>query len=103
MGNKKILYRSLSCISLIFVIAFGIIVIVASGGGGDGGTSNPNIEKCATPVFSPGTGSFVSDQYISISTSTKGANIFYTTDNSEPSTLSNVYTTSVLVRGNGAI
>lgn len=51
MGNKKILYRSLSCISLIFVIAFGIIVIVASGGGGDGGTSNPNIEKCATPVF----------------------------------------------------
>jgi len=70
--------------------------------GDDDGTSNPGLDKCTTPAFSPGAGEFTSDQNISISTSTQGATIYYTTDNSAPSTSSALYSAPISVSGNGA-
>jgi hypothetical protein len=102
LGNKnKILSIPARYVSLGSVIALGLITIVASGGGGNDATPTSIVEKSATPVFLPNAGSFDSDQYITIGSSTMGANIYYTTDNSAPSTSSTIYTTPVLVRGNG--
>ena len=54
----------------------------ASGGGGT---------TVATPTFSPGGGTFSTAQSVSISDSTSGATIHYTTDGSTPTTSSTTY------------
>ncbi len=46
----------------------------------------------ATPVFSPGGGSYAGPQSISISDSTPGASIYYTTNGATPSTASTLFT-----------
>lgn len=43
--------------------------------------------KCATPVFSPAQGTYYATQNVTITTSTAGATIYYTTDGNEPTTL----------------
>jgi len=60
----------------------------ASGGGGT---------TVATPSFSPGGGTFTSAQSVSISDSTSGATIHYTTDGSTPTTSSTTYSGSISV------
>ena len=49
----------------------------------DGG-STP-VETCATPTFSPAAGTYTEAQDVTITTTTSGASIYYTTDNSTPS------------------
>lgn len=44
--------------------------------------SNPAI--CATPVISPGTGTFATAQFVSLSTTTSGAQLYYTTNGNVP-------------------
>ena len=51
----------------------------------------------ATPTFSPVAGSYGPTQSVTISTSTSGASIFYTTDGSTPTSGSTPYTTPVSV------
>ena len=46
----------------------------------------------AKPVFNPSTGSYTAAQNVTISCSTEGATIYYTTNGSEPSTSSTKYT-----------
>ena len=48
-------------------------------------------DKAATPVITPPTGTYHSSQSVSITDSTPGAKIYYTTDGSLPTTLSTLY------------
>ena len=45
----------------------------------------------ATPVITPGTGSYSGTQMISIAEATSGAVVYYTTDGTTPTTMSNLY------------
>ncbi len=56
----------------------------------------------ATPTFSPAPGTYTNDQLVSLSTTTAGATIYYTTDGQAPTTGSPVYSTPIAVAGNGA-
>lgn len=49
------------------------------------------IPTCATPTFSPAEGTYESVQDVSISTTTQGATIYYTTDGTTPTTGSTKY------------
>lgn len=60
----------------------------------DDGGSTPT---CATPSFSPVAGTYTSAQNVSITCSTSGATIYYTTDGSTPTTSSNVYSSAIEV------
>jgi len=53
------------------------------------------------PVFSPVGGTYSSDQSVAISCSTPGAAIYYTTDGSNPSAASALYTAAIPVAGHG--
>ena len=53
--------------------------------------------KVATPTLSPPGGTYSSAQNVTLSCSTEGANIRYTTDGSEPSSLSPLYANPIYV------
>ncbi|MDR0562276.1 MAG: chitobiase/beta-hexosaminidase C-terminal domain-containing protein [Spirochaetaceae bacterium] len=55
----------------------------------DSGESEP--EKVATPTASPGAGSVASGTEITLTTATAGAEIYYTTNESKPTSSSNLY------------
>jgi len=71
----------------------------ANGGSGtSGGVTGTGItmETVATPIFSPTPGHFATAQAnITITTSTAGATIYYTTNGDTPTTASTVYTTGL--------
>ena len=52
-------------------------------------------EIAASPSFSPSAGSYVGDRNVTISTTTSGATIYYTTDGSDPTTSSTVYSSAI--------
>jgi hypothetical protein len=56
-----------------------------------------NLPTVATPTFNPGGGKYTSVQTVTISTSTPGATIYFTTDGSTPTTLSSVYSGPITV------
>jgi hypothetical protein len=58
--------------------------------------------KVATPTFSPVAGTYSSAQSVSISCSTSGATIRYTTDGADPTSSSPIYTDPILV-GSGSV
>jgi uncharacterized protein YidB (DUF937 family) len=62
---------------------------------GSGGGTPP--QQTAQPTFSPPGGVFTAAQSVSISDSTPGATIFYTTDNSTPTSSSAVYASPINV------
>jgi hypothetical protein len=55
------------------------------------------VQTAATPTFSPAAGTFSATQTITISDSTQGATIYYTTDSSTPTTSSLKYTAPIAV------
>lgn len=58
-----------------------------------------NYVATATPTFSPAAGMFLSPQNISISTTTVGATIYYTTDGTTPTTGSILYSSPIHIWG----
>jgi len=63
---------------------------VVSGGGSQ-------TETAAAPTFSPAAGTYTSAQNVTLSTTTDGATIYYTTDGTTPTTSSNAYSTAIPV------
>jgi len=56
-----------------------------------------NYGSVATPVFSPASGTYSSVQTVTVSCSTEGATIRYTTDGSEPTTTSTTYASPITI------
>lgn len=56
-----------------------------------------SLPAAATPAFSPTAGTYSSTQSVTITDSTSGATIYYTTDGSTPTTGSTVYSTAISV------
>jgi len=77
--------NALSMFSLILCLAF-----CASG-------TTAWATTVATPTFSPGAGTYTSTQTVTISDTTSGASIYYTTNGSTPTTASTLYSSPVSV------
>lgn len=61
-----------------------------------GADTGPSV-TAAAPTFNPAAGTFTTPQSVEISTSTAGATIFYTTDGTNPTTSSVVYSAPIAV------
>ena len=57
----------------------------------------PSIATVSTPTFSPVSGTYYSDQNVTISTETAGATIRYTTNGNDPDETSTIFTTPIAV------
>ena len=72
-------------------LLLGAVAAANSGGGGQG-----TPETVATPTFSPAEGTHSNTPLnLTISTTTSGANIYFSTDGNNPTTSSNLYSTPV--------
>ena len=58
---------------------------------------------CIAPTFSPVAGTYTSAQNVTISTTTSGATIYYTTNGTNPTTSSSVYSTPIAISENTTI
>ncbi len=87
-------------IFLTFFTSFGLALAGCSGGS----PSSPPVSlppPAATPTFSPAAGTYTSAQSITISDSSAGAGIHYTTDNTAPTTNSTLYTGPIPLSASG--
>ena len=78
---------------IILSIGFFAILIAGCGGGGSTGTGTTT-PTAATPTFTPAAGTFTSAQSVTLSDTTSGASIYYTTNGSVPTSASTLYSAS---------
>jgi glucosylceramidase len=71
-----------------------LITLNSCGSGNSGGTTTSPQQQAATPTFSPTAGTYTSAQTVSLSDTTTGASIYYTTNGSTPTTASILYSAS---------
>ncbi len=76
----------------ILAIVFTMLWIAGCGGGG---STQPPEQTAATPTLSPAPGTYTSAQTVSLSDTTAGASIYYTTDGSTPTNASALYSPSM--------
>jgi len=86
----------------IFLAALAGLLISGCGGGSNSG-STPVTPTAATPVFSPASGTFTAAQSVTLSDSTTGAKIYYTTDGTSPSASSTLYSSAITVASSTTI
>ena len=55
------------------------------------------LDRVATPTFTPAAGTFITEQTVSIACTTQGATIYYTIDGTDPTPNSNVYSQALTV------
>ncbi len=60
-----------------------------------------NYNQVSTPQFDPLSGSYDSDKLVTITSATPGASIYYTTDESIPTTSSTLYESPISITGDG--
>jgi glucosylceramidase len=84
----------------VLAIGCGVLCLVSCGGGGNngGGNNPPPAQQAATPTFSPAGGIFTTIQSVSLSTTTAGASIYYTTDGSTPTNGSTLYSAATPIQ-----
>lgn len=75
------------------LLGLSVLVGCSSGGSGGGGGTHQT-PTAATPGFSPTPGTFTAAQSVSLTDSTTGASIYYTTDGSAPTTGSTLYSSA---------
>jgi N-acetylneuraminic acid mutarotase len=66
-------------------------------------TYTMNLPAAATPVISPGAGTYVSAQTVVITDSTSNATIYYTTDGTTPRSTSPIYSGPITVSSNATV
>ncbi|MBF0549903.1 MAG: chitobiase/beta-hexosaminidase C-terminal domain-containing protein [Deltaproteobacteria bacterium] len=66
-------------------------------------TPTPTPQKVAAPVFSPPGGSYTSAQMVSLTSATQGATIAFTTNGSDPTSSSTIYSGPFKLTGNATI
>ena len=64
---------------------------------------SPAAEKVATPTANPAAGTYTTGQSVTLSTTTDGASIYYTTDDTTPTTSSTEYTGAIAVNATTTI
>lgn len=67
------------------------------GCGGGSSTPAPTPPVASAPTFSPVAGTYTSAQNVTLSDTTGGASIYYTTDGTTPTTASNLYSSAISV------
>ena len=82
----------------IVAVGMAMLWLVGCGGGsGGGGNNTPPPQQAATPTFSPAAGTFTSAQTVTISDTTSGASIYYTTNGTTPTTSSTLYSAPIAI------
>ncbi len=64
---------------------------------GTGTATGTGVSTVATPVFSPTSGNYNTPQYLTITTSTPGANIYFTINGTTPTSSSTLYNPSAVI------
>ena len=86
------------------VVAFGCLLTVVVLAGCGGGSKTPVVPPTvATPMFSPAAGTYATTQSVTLSDTTTGASIYYTTDGTTPTTASTLYSGAISVTGTNTI
>ncbi|MBP7309857.1 MAG: SUMF1/EgtB/PvdO family nonheme iron enzyme [Candidatus Cloacimonetes bacterium] len=81
----------MKAVKLLLILVAALMLLASC----DDTSTNPN--QCATPVISPATGTYSTNQTVTITTVTDGATIRYTLDGTTPDSTSTVYATPFVV------
>lgn len=91
--KQILLNRRAICSSIC--VALGLTTLLSGCGGGGGGSTQPPPTQVAIPSISPTSGSVFAVGHVTISDTTAGASIYYTTDGSVPTASSTKYTGAI--------
>ncbi len=98
--RRRLLSDGWLAIVVCGLLTGGATLLIGCGGGSK---HTPPVSPASTPTFSPAGGTFTAAQAVTISDSTAGATIYYTTDGTPPTTASTKYTGPITVSSSETI